>query len=235
MNKKNTNNNKILIALIAVLAVVLIAVVAIIAGSGSSKPSVDNTTTSQSSQSGNDEISATDSQVANVPEPLEITDTERTNVKVEMADGQTFSICVYPDVAPQSAQNFLNLVREGFYDGLTFHRVIEGFMAQGGDPEGTGMGGSDRNIVGEFSANGHENTLSHKRGVVSMARSNDFNSASSQFFICYDDASFLDGQYAAFGEVTEGMEVVDTFLSAGTDENDKPLKDVVIAKMTVVE
>ncbi|MBR2405147.1 MAG: peptidylprolyl isomerase [Clostridia bacterium] len=152
-----------------------------------------------------------------------------------MNDGQSFTICVYPDVAPQSAQNFLNLVRSGFYDGLTFHRIIEGFMAQGGDPLGTGMGGSDKNIYGEFAINGYNNTLSHQRGVVSMARSQDYNSASSQFFICYDDVSFLDGQYAAFGEVIDGMEVVDSFLSSGTDANDRPLKEVVIQSMIVEE
>ncbi|MBE7051412.1 MAG: peptidylprolyl isomerase [Ruminococcaceae bacterium] len=166
---------------------------------------------------------------------IEVVDTERKNVKVTMADGQSFTICVYPDVAPQTAQNFLNLVRDGFYDGLTFHRIIDGFMAQGGDPEGTGMGGSDTNIIGEFSQNGFENSLSHKRGVVSMARSNHPNSASSQFFICYDDASFLDGQYAAFGEVVSGMEVVDSFLESGTDENDRPLEEVKIATVVVEE
>ena len=168
---------------------------------------------------------------------LEITDTERKNVKFKMTDGQEFTICVYPDVAPQTAQNFLNLAREGFYDGVIFHRIIEGFMAQGGDPEGTGFGGSGRNIYGEFAANGFKNTLLHDRGVVSMARSQDYNSASSQFFICYSDeyAMSLDGQYAAFGEVVEGMEVIDSFLSAGTDENDRPLKEVKIASVTVEE
>ncbi|MBE7050252.1 MAG: peptidylprolyl isomerase [Ruminococcaceae bacterium] len=152
-----------------------------------------------------------------------------------MTDGQSFTMEVYPDIAPRTAENFIALVKEGFYDGLTFHRVIEGFMAQGGDPEGTGFGGSEKTIVGEFESNGYENSLSHQRGVVSMARSNDPNSASSQFFICYDDASFLDGDYAAFGRVIEGMEVVDTFLSDGTDENDRPLKDVRIKEMKIVE
>ena len=122
-------------------------------------------------------------------------------------------ITLHPDIAPITCENFEMLVNEGFYDGLTFHRVVEGFMAQGGDPLGTGMGGSTRKIKGEFSSNGVENKLSHKRGVVSMARSMDPNSASCQFFICYDDScTFLDGGYAAFGKVTEGMEVVDDFL-----------------------
>ena len=160
---------------------------------------------------------------------------EFKTVNVTMTDGQSFSMNIYPEIAPKTAENFLSLVSEGFYDGLTFHRVIEGFMAQGGDPEGTGMGGSENTIPGEFESNGYYNPLSHQRGVVSMARSNDPNSASSQFFICYDDASFLDGDYASFGFVTEGMEVVDTFLSDGTDASDKPLKDVRIASMTIVE
>ena len=120
---------------------------------------------------------------------------------------------LYPEYAPQTVQNFVDLVTDGFYDGVGFHRVVEGFMAQGGDPEGTGMGGSGVEIPGEFAANGFaQNTLSHTRGVISMARSGDPNSASSQFFICYDDCTFLDGQYAAFGRVTEGMETVDNFL-----------------------
>ncbi len=130
-----------------------------------------------------------------------------------LTDNQ-FVITLYPEFAPITCENFESLVTDGFYNGLTFHRVIEGFMAQGGDPEGTGMGGNSRTIYGEFSQNGFEkNTLSHTRGVVSMARAMDPDSASSQFFICYsDDDVFLDGQYAAFGRVTEGMNVVDDYL-----------------------
>lgn len=129
------------------------------------------------------------------------------------ASGDSFIITLYPDVAPITCENFEKLVKDGFYDGLTFHRVVEDFMAQGGDPNGNGTGGSEETIKGEFSENGVENDLSHTRGVVSMARSQDYDSASSQFFICYtDDCTFLDGQYAAFGKVTEGMEVVDSFL-----------------------
>ncbi len=111
--------------------------------------------------------------------------------------------------APKTVENFVNLAVSGFYDGLTFHRIMEGFMMQGGDPNGNGTGGSENNIIGEFSANGYLNTLSHKRGVISMARSQAYDSASSQFFICHQDSVFLDGQYAAFGVVTEGMDVVD--------------------------
>lgn len=130
-----------------------------------------------------------------------------------------FVITLYPEYAPITCENFENLVKDGFYDGIVFHRVIEGFMAQGGDPTGTGMGGSDKNIKGEFKENGVDNQLSHTRGVVSMARSNDPDSASSQFFICYTDDSipYLDGKYAAFGKVTEGMEVVDNFIKVGLD------------------
>ena len=145
----------------------------------------------------------------------------------------SFVITLYPDVAPITCENFEKLVKDGFYDGLKFHRVVEDFMAQGGDPKGDGTGGSTDTIKGEFSQNGVENTLSHTRGVVSMARSNDPDSASSQFFICYGDESFLDGQYAAFGKVTEGMDVVDEIASVQTDYNDKPMVPQVMKKVTI--
>ena len=134
------------------------------------------------------------------------------NIKVTMENGESFVIELCPEQAPITCENFLKLVKSGFYNGLTFHRVIDGFMAQGGDPEGTGCGGSEENIKGEFARNGVNNTLSHTRGVISMARSQNPDSASSQFFICYGDCTFLDGQYAAFGKVIEGMETVDNFL-----------------------
>ena len=136
--------------------------------------------------------------------------------------------------APITCQNFEELVKKGFYDGLTFHRIIKGFMIQGGDPEGTGCGGSGKEILGEFKANGVNNTISHKRGVISMARSQWFNSASSQFFICDANDEFLDGQYAAFGHVVQGMEVVDKIASTKTDRNDRPLQKVVIEKAEFV-
>lgn len=162
-------------------------------------------------------------------------------VKFEMENGGTFTIKLYPEYAPETVANFTKLVSEGFYDGLTFHRVVDGFMAQGGDPEGTGTGGSNDKIKGEFSSNGFtQNTLSHKRGTVSMARANDPNSASSQFFICYDDCTYLDGSYAAFGEVVEGMDVVDGFLDVertmGLDgQMSKPVTPIVIKSATIVE
>ena len=130
-------------------------------------------------------------------------------VLIEVKDFGNIKLELDEKNAPITCRNFLNLVRNGFYDGLTFHRIISGFMIQGGDPEHNGMGGSSENIKGEFAANGVNNPISHKRGAISMARASDYNSASSQFFIVHEDALFLDGQYAAFGHVTEGMETVD--------------------------
>lgn len=130
-------------------------------------------------------------------------------VAITVRDYGTITVELDADAAPITVQNFLDLAGSGFYDGLTFHRIIEGFMIQGGDPEGTGMGGSDKTIKGEFSANGVENPLSHTRGAISMARSSAMDSASSQFFIVQKDSTFLDGQYACFGYVTDGMDVVD--------------------------
>jgi len=166
---------------------------------------------------------------------------ENVKVAVEMENGGEFVLELYPEYAPQTVQNFVDLVTDGFYDGVGFHRVVEGFMAQGGDPEGTGMGGSGVEIPGEFAANGFaQNTLSHTRGVISMARSQDPDSASSQFFICYDDVSFLDGNYAAFGKVIEGMEVVDAFLDVERSYNSmgelaSPVKPITMKKVTIVE
>ncbi len=131
------------------------------------------------------------------------------HVEITVKDYGTISVELDGDAAPLTVENFLELARDGFYDGLTFHRIIEGFMMQGGDPLGTGSGGSTKTIKGEFSANGVENNLSHTRGAISMARSSKMNSASSQFFIVHQDSTFLDGEYACFGYMTEGMEVVD--------------------------
>lgn len=161
--------------------------------------------------------------------------TERTTVvKIEMESGDKIVLELYPDLAPITVKNFLKLVEKGFYDGLIFHRVIDGFMIQGGDPEGTGMGGSGETIKGEFISNGISNPLLHEKGVLSMARADEPDSASSQFFICLEDSPHLNGQYASFGRVIEGMETVEKIGRVATDANDKPLKDVVIKKMTVV-
>ena len=146
-------------------------------------------------------------------------------------------IRLFPDVAPASVANFKKLVGQGFYDGLIFHRVIKGFMIQGGDPDGNGTGGSDENIYGEFAENGFENNLDHVRGVVAMARSNDPNSASSQFYICHKDSGVksLDGKYATFGFVVYGIDVVDKIAKVNTNSNDKPLKNVVISSAKFVK
>ncbi len=152
-----------------------------------------------------------------------------------MESGDTITLELYPEIAPITVENFVSLVKEGFYNGLIFHRVIAGFMIQGGDPMGIGIGGSGKNIKGEFKANGVENSLSHQRGVISMARSQMFDSASSQFFICHADATFLDGQYAAFGRVIEGIETVDEIARVRTNMQDKPLRDQKMEKVELIE
>ena len=154
-------------------------------------------------------------------------------IVIEMENGGIIEIELMPEAAPKTCENFENLVKAGFYNGLTFHRIIPGFMIQGGDPLGNGMGGAEKNIVGEFSANGHNNPIKHVRGVISMARAFDPNSASSQFFIMHSDAPHLDGQYAAFGKVTKGIEVVDEIASIPTGFNDRPKIAVRIAKAYV--
>ena len=160
---------------------------------------------------------------------------ETIMIQIEMENGGIIKLELYPDIAPITVENFVNLAKEGFYDGLIFHRVIEGFMIQGGDPTGTGRGGSGKNIKGEFAANGVKNTIAHTRGVISMARSQSMNSASSQFFICHADAPHLNGQYAAFGKVIEGMEVVDEIAEVATDWNDRPMVDMVMKSVKVIE
>ena len=158
-----------------------------------------------------------------------------TKVKITMESGDAITLELYPEIAPITVENFVSLVKEGFYNGLIFHRVIAGFMIQGGDPLGSGFGGSDKTIKGEFKLNGVENNLSHERGVISMARSQMPNSASSQFFICHADATFLDGQYAAFGRVIEGMETVDDIAMTRTNMMDKPLRDQKMEKVEIIE
>lgn len=152
---------------------------------------------------------------------------------IEMENGGKIVMELFPDVAPQSVRNFVTLAQSGFYDGLIFHRVISGFMIQGGCPDGTGMGGPGYCIKGEFKLNGVDNNVSHKRGVVSMARAQSPNSGGSQFFIMHADGEFLDGQYAAFGQVTEGMDVVDAIAAVKTDRNDRPAEEQKIKSITV--
>lgn len=154
-------------------------------------------------------------------------------VTIQMENGKLIKAELYPEIAPNTVNNFISLAKSGFYDGLTFHRVIYGFMIQGGCPDGTGMGGPGYSIKGEFSMNGFENTLKHTEGVLSMARSMMPNSAGSQFFIMHKNAPHLDGQYAAFGKVIEGMDVVNEIAECDTDFSDKPLDPQIIKEMTV--
>ena len=154
-------------------------------------------------------------------------------VTITMANGDVMKAELYPEVAPITVNNFISLIKKNFYDGLTFHRIIPGFMIQGGDPEGIGIGGPGYSIKGEFTMNGVPNDLAHTEGVLSMARAMDPNSAGSQFFIMHKTSPHLDGQYAAFGKVIEGLEVVDKIAQTPTNFQDAPLEPVVIASMTV--
>ena len=152
---------------------------------------------------------------------------------ITMKDGGVIQLELYPETAPESVKNFISLANSGFYDGLIFHRVIMGFMIQGGDPEGRGSGGPGYAIRGEFTANGVQNDISHVRGVLSMARATPYDSAGSQFFIVHQDSTFLDGQYAAFGRVISGMDVVDGIAKTTTDSRDKPYKDQIMETVRV--
>lgn len=160
-------------------------------------------------------------------------ETKNPVVTFTMEDGGVMKAELYPDIAPNTVANFISLVKKGFYDGLIFHRVIENFMIQGGDPEGTGMGGPGYSIRGEFAANGFKNDLKHTAGVLSMARAMDPDSAGSQFFIMHKDAPHLDGQYAAFGKLTEGFDVLERIATVSTDWNDRPNTPQVMKTVTV--
>ncbi len=156
-------------------------------------------------------------------------------IKIHVKDCGVMSFKLDYESAPISCSNFVELASKGFYDGLTFHRIIKGFMIQGGDPEGNGTGGPGYSIKGEFEENGVKNSISHLRGVISMARAMDFDSAGSQFFICHKNSTFLDKNYAAFGVMIDGEDVLDKIASSRTDVNDKPLHDVVIEKIEVID
>ena len=162
-----------------------------------------------------------------------MSETTRPVVTFEMENGDVIKAELYPETAPNSVNNFISLINSGFYDGLIFHRVIKGFMIQGGCPEGTGMGGPGYSIKGEFSHNGFENDLMHTAGVLSMARAMHPDSAGSQFFIMHKDAPHLDGEYAAFGKVTEGMDIVNKIAETATDWNDRPIETQKIKQVTV--
>lgn len=206
-------HRNLLLALVAVLAVVMLGVGTILLnGWGRSAEVADNV------QSGE----------AVVPVATH-------RIEIAVKDYGTITAELYGNVAPITVDNFVKLAREGFYDGLTFHRVFSGFMIQGGDPNGNGTGGCKPEIYGEFASNGWpQNKISHKRGVISMARTSDPNSASCQFFIVHEDSEFLDGDYAAFGHVTEGLDVLDAVASVPTYPDDSPSKKVVIKKMSIV-
>ncbi len=154
-------------------------------------------------------------------------------ITIEMENGDILKAELFPDIAPNTVNNFISLIQKGFYDGVIFHRVIEGFMLQGGDPQGTGMGGPDYCIKGEFTQNGFENNLAHDPGVLSMARTMAPDSAGSQFFIMHKKSPHLDGLYAAFGKITEGMDIVDKIASVPTDSNDRPMETQRMKKVTV--
>lgn len=183
-----------------------------LAGCGSKTDTTDTTETTEATSAA-DETSDGAADTADTSENEELL-TGLHHVTIDVQDYGTISLELDADTAPISVTNFINLANEGFYDGLTFHRIISGFMIQGGDPNGNGTGGSEKTIKGEFSANGVENDISHVRGVISMARANDPDSGSSQFFIVHEDSTFLNGQYAAFGHVTDGMDVVDAICEA---------------------
>ena len=205
--------------------------VTLLAGCGSSK-------SDEAQASDTNETTAEETTDASSEEDTELL-TGLHHVTIDVKDYGTISLELDADTAPISVTNFINLAKDGFYDGLTFHRIISGFMIQGGDPKGNGTGGSDQTIKGEFSENGVENDISHVRGTISMARANDPDSASSQFFIVHEDSTFLDGQYAAFGHVTDGMDVVDAICeNTPVQDNNGTVKaddQPVITSVTVIE
>lgn len=203
-----------------VILITLAAVVAVLAMGCAPKPDANEAPAAIETPA---EVQATEAPV--ITEPM--------IASIVVKDLGTIEVELYPDIAPQSVYNFCSLARQGFYDGLIFHRVIPGFMIQGGDPEGTGMGGPGYAIKGEFAANGVPNDLKHTRGVLSMARAQAMDSAGSQFFIMHQEYPSLDGLYAAFGKVISGIEVVDAIAAMETDPGDKPLKDVVIDHITI--
>lgn len=199
---KSTANPTLWIAAVGVLLLALL-IVSILIGNGNSAKNAGEPASADREPAGStgEPAGADQAPAVNTGEPV--------CADIEIEDYGTITVSLDRSAAPETVSNFISLAESGFYDGLNFHRIIEGFMMQGGDPEGNGYGGSENTITGEFASNGHDNPLSHVRGTVSMARSNDPNSASSQFFIVHQDSTFLDGNYAAFGSVTSGMELVD--------------------------
>ena len=233
--RKKQNLIIIIVTIVLVVTLSVFLVVYFSTRTQNTVPDTSNETTNQESETRNapqmadlDFSAVTREQVTESAEPTDY-------VKMTIQGRGEVIIRLFPEVAPQTVQNFKNLVSEHFYDGLTFHRIMDNFMAQGGDPKGDGTGDSGKTIKGEFSQNGVPNDISHVRGVISMARSKKMDSASSQFFIVHKDSTYLDGAYAAFGRVTSGMDVVDEIASAPTDKHDRPVEDVVIKTIRVVE
>lgn len=202
MRRKINSNRKMKISAAIAAALCCILLVAGCGGSGAAQSTKESDS--------REEAAAADPQTENTTETADTIDTSAMDhVRINVKDYGTITVALDREAAPVTVENFEKLVKEGFYNGLTFHRIMDGFMIQGGDPLGNGTGGSDQTIVGEFASNGHENPISHVKGVISMARAQNPDSASSQFFITVADSTFLDGEYAAFGYVTEGMEVAD--------------------------
>lgn len=222
-------NKKIVIGIICAVLIVF-AIFLII------KVTIKNTETNESISN---KMANENKETNNSEEENDMYKTGKHHARIEIKNYGTIELELDADIAPITVENFAKLVNKGFYDGLTFHRIIDGFMIQGGDPEGTGMGGSKENIKGEFAVNGVQNTISHVRGTISMARSNSYNSASSQFFIVHKDSKFLDRQYAGFGKVTSGIEVVDKICEETKveDDNGTVLKEnqPVIEKIEMVD
>lgn len=216
----------------AILLVLLCLVMVIAAGCGN-KPTNNNTGSNNGTSSGAAGNEVAPGETSAPTEGVPSATASHPIVTIEMEDGSIIKAELYPEVAPNTVNNFISLIQKGFYDGTIFHRVIPGFMIQGGDPEGTGMGGPGYSIAGEFSANGFTNNLKHTEGVLSMARSQAPDSAGSQFFIMDAAAPSLDGSYAAFGKVTEGIEVVKSIVSLPRDASDRPEEPPVMKKVTV--
>lgn len=221
-------NKKIIISVLVVILIILAISVYFITKKG------ENSNEKQNVQEG-----AQTEQKEENKEEKSMYSSGKHHAQIVIKNYGTVSLELDADMAPITVENFANLVNDGFYDGLTFHRIISGFMIQGGDPEGNGLGGSNKEIKGEFSANGVKNTISHTRGVISMARAQSYNSASSQFFIMHEDAPYLDGSYAAFGHVTEGIEIVDKICedTKVEDSNGTVLKEnqPVIEKIVMID
>ncbi|MCL2402800.1 MAG: peptidylprolyl isomerase [Coriobacteriia bacterium] len=223
---------KNVLRILAIMSLAMLLPLALMGCNGDTEEETNNATRDA-------EVIETETEAPVVEDQANLWEGDMPKVKIEIEDFGDVVVELNPEIAPISVANFLKLVNEGFYDGVGFHRIIEGFMIQGGDPDGTGMGGSDENIQGEFANNGVDNPISHDRGVLSMARSSDPNSASSQFFIVHQDAHFLNGDYAAFGRVVEGMDVVDAIAenTPVTDGNGSvaPENHPVMTRVTVVD